>query len=88
MWNHAGSWSLRCFESFRGAKVRSAAFAILIILRTQGGRVAARWPCVGGDQDVKEKFAGYVPGSTSGWMWLIIASVTKAQFGQEGERSR
>ena len=48
MWNHARSWSLRCLESFRGVKTRSAAFAVLINLRTQGGRVLAGWPCVGG----------------------------------------
>jgi len=68
MWNHAGSWSLRRFESFIGAKARSAAFAVLISLSTQGGRVLALCPRAGGDQDVKEKCDGYDPGSTSGRM--------------------
>ena len=48
MWNHAGSWSLRDLESLRGAKVRSAFFAVLIRARTQVGRVLAWGSWVGG----------------------------------------
>lgn len=88
IWNHAGSWSFRRFESFRGAKARSAAFAVLISLRTHGGRVLALWPHVGGDQDVREKLVGWDCDSMPGRIWLMIASVTKAQLGREGERSR
>lgn len=54
MWYQAGSCCFKCGKSFSGAKVRFTFFAVLIRLRTLGGRVLARWPCVGGDQEVRE----------------------------------
>ena len=86
MWNHAGSWTFSCLERRRGAKVSFVSLAVLMIDRTQYGRVLARGPLDGGDQEVRGNAGGF--GGMFGWREFIIASVMKAHLGLSGDRSR
>ena len=60
MWYQAGSCCFKCEKSFSGAKIRFAFFAVLIRLRTLGGRVLARWPCVGGTRRLGSSWVGWI----------------------------
>jgi len=55
-WYHAGSSSLRCLGSFRGANDRLKVLAVMRRSRTHHGRVLAVLPWVGGRHDVRQKF--------------------------------
>ena len=56
------------FGEFQGREDEVCRFCCFDQFEDTGWEGSGSVASCGGDQDVSEKFAGYVPGSTSGWM--------------------
>ena len=86
--NQAGSFFLRCLDSFSGAK-DTLCFCIDLSRLAMTEGIPLVWgPLVGGDHDVRKALRSFVDLIPEGWRQLMIALKTKVHVGREGERLR